>query len=547
MNRGKFKTDIGPFRTQLAEDIFKSKYAHRGAETWYNLSQTLVDDVCDDILTREEKQELVHYISSQKFVPAGRYLAYAGLPKRFWNNCAALSVDDSRESWAELMYKATSCLMTGAGIGVAYDNIRGKGTPLASTGGIASGPISLMRMVNEAGREVMQGGSRRSAILASLRWDHPDIYEFIHAKNWSKKIRRLKAEDFNYPAPLDMTNVTVSWDTKFIQTTYAPHLPDVWFESVKRMCKTGEPGHGYNFYENEEWALSNACGEFKSKEDSNFCNLGSINLAAIEDAEELKSVVYLASKFLVCGTLRAELPYQKCYDIREKYRQIGLGLTGLHEWLLQRGYCYSVPLELKEWLAIYRNFSELGANDLCRRLSISQPAKYRAVAPAGSLSVLCSTTSGIEPLFAVAYKRRYLSEGTQWNYQYVIDPIAERYLQDGLDEAAIDTAYSLSASFDGIERRLQVQAEVQAFVDMGISSTINLPAWGTESNNENTVKRMAQLIFKYCQQLRGITCFPDGARGGQPLSIVDYIFAKDQLGVVYSENEETCAGGICSV
>lgn len=540
----KWKT---PFRTKLAEDTYQSKYAHEGTETWDKFAKQIVEDVCVGILSTDECTELVNIISTMKFVPAGRYIAYAGMKKKFWNNCAALSVEDSRESWAELAYKATSCLMTGAGIGVAYDKLREKGARLRSTGGTASGPLSLMRIINEIGREVMQGGSRRSAILASLNWTHPDIHDFIQAKNWSKKVRRLKAEDFNFPAPLDMTNVTVSWTTDFIQQYTEDNLPAVWYESVRRMCKTGEPGHGYNFGDNEEWALSNACGEFKSKEDSNFCNLGSINLSAISSIRELEKVVYLASRFLVCGTLRAELPYDKCYTVREKYRQIGLGITGLHEWLLQRGYNYNPVPELEEWLLCYAETSEIGANQLCDSLGITRPAKYRAIAPAGTLSILCSTTSGIEPLFAVAYKRRYLTEGTQWNFQYVIDPIAERYIQDGLDHNDIDTAYSLSSSLFGIERRLHMQAVVQKYVDMGISSTINLPSWGSDSNNEGTYKKIAKLMFKYAPSLRGITCFPDGARDGQPLSIVDYAFAKKQLGVVFVENEETCVGGICSL
>lgn len=277
-------------------------------------------------------------------------------------------------------------------------------------------------------------------------------------------------------------------------------------------------------------------------------NLGSINIGNIQSLDEFKSVVSLASKFLVCGTLRADLPYEKVYRVREKNRRLGLGLMGIHEWLLQRGQKYEVTDELKEWLEVYRAESKRSADEHCDRFFISRPIAYRAIAPTGTIGILASTTTGIEPLFAVAYKRRFLTNGTQWKYMYVVDATAERLIQEyGLNPENIDTAYKLSHDY---ERRIKFQADVQDYVDMSISSTINLPGWGTKGNNEDYVKQFGSILAKYAPRLRGFTCYPDGSRGGQPITECDYDTAIQHKGTVFQEHdtcEITGRGGSCGV
>lgn len=273
-------------------------------------------------------------------------------------------------------------------------------------------------------------------------------------------------------------------------------------------------------------------------------NLGSINLGNISSIDELKCVVSLASKFLVCGTLRAELPYEKVKEVREKNRKIGLGLMGVHEWLLQRGYSYEVTEELHDWLRVWKEESERSANEHCDRFYISRPKKYRAVAPAGTISILCSTSSGIEPLYATAYKRRYLEGGTRWKYQYVLDSTATRIIEEfGVQPESIETSSRLAQD---PERRIKFQYDIQKYVDMAISSTINLPEWGSEFNNEDTSSNLANTLLKYCHGLRGITVYPNGSRGGQPLTEVPYDEAKKHHGIVFAE-ENTCSGGICGI
>lgn len=363
----------------------------------------MVDDVCgtrggtlNPLLSDDEQQQLIHYIKTMSFMPGGRYLYYAGREFKAFNNCYLLRAEfDTREEWANVVWRAMSCLTTGGGIGVDYSTLRPKGRILRRTGGKASGPIPLMQAVNEVGRNVMQGGSRRSAIYASLNWQHEDIPDFLKSKNWADMpigntgltIADAKMADFNYPAPLDMTNISVNYDDAWLNHE-AGRLHPVFMENCRQAMKTGEPGFSFNFGAKQNETLRNACTEVTSSDDSDVCNLGSINMGNIESIDEFTRIVSLASKFLVCGTLRADLPYDKVRKVREKNRRLGLGLMGIHEWLLKRGYKYEVTPELHKWLEVYRDESERSANEHCERLYISKPVAYRAIAPTGSIGIL---------------------------------------------------------------------------------------------------------------------------------------------------------------
>ena len=558
---------VNRFKNIFSENIFKFKYAQGPDDTWDALAERLVDDVCGTrggkehpILSKDEREQLTQYIKEMKFIPGGRYLWYAGRKNSYFNNCFLLRAEeDTREEWANLTQRAVSCLMTGGGIGVDYSILRPSGKPLSRTGGLSSGPIPLMQMINEVGRGVMQGGSRRSAIYASLNWQHEDIPAFLTAKNWSPETKALKSKDFNFPAPLDMTNISVNYDDAWLNLDYkiSGVIPTksniisrannpIFLENCKQAMMTGEPGFSFNFGSKQNETLRNACTEVTSEDDSDVCNLGSINLSNINNLEEFKSVVSLGSKFLVCGTLRADLPYDRVYRVREKNRRLGLGLMGIHAWLLQRKYGYEVVPELHEWLQVYKDESERSANEHCERLYISRPIAYRAIAPTGSIGILAGTTTGIEPLFAVAYKRRYLTEGTKWKYEYVVDTTADQLIKEyGLDPSKIDTAYGLAHDY---EKRIKFQADIQDYVDMSISSTINLPAWGSKGNDEGNVERFAATLSKYAPRLRGFTCYPDGSRGGQPLTEVPYEEAIKHSGIIYEENiDRACSSGVCGV
>ena len=558
-----FKSNENPmFRSKFSEDIFKQKYAHQDCQTWPDLAKTLVEDVCTGLLPADEVSELIQIITELKFIPGGRYLYYAGRPNKFFNNCFLLKAEeDSREDWANLSWKAESCLMTGGGIGVDYSIYRPEGSGLSKTGGLASGPIPKMQMLNEIGRRVMQGGSRRSAIYASLNWKHRDIDKFLTCKNWYDmpvgttefSIGQIKEQDFNFVAPMDMTNISVNYDTEWLLNYWKTgDVGDVFRTNIQQALRTAEPGFSFNFFEKEKDTLRNACTEVCSADDSDVCNLGSINMGRINDIAEFSDVVSLATKFLICGTKKAKLPYEKVYEVRERNRRLGLGLMGMHEWLVKRGSKYEVTEELHKWLSVYKGYSDSVSISCADSFNISRPVANRAIAPTGSIGILAGTSTGIEPIFAVAYKRRYLKNGSQWHYQYVVDSVAQEIIdQYGVKPDKIESALNLAGDY---ERRIKFQADVQDYVDMSISSTINLPAWGTGLNNEDTVSNFSSTLASYAHRLRGFTVYPDGCRGGQPLSSVPYKEAVEKLGEVFEEGVEThdiCDitghGGSCGV
>ena len=254
------------FRSQFSESIFNHKYAHDGAETWEELCATLSQEVCGGLMPQDDIDQLRQYMVEMKFIPGGRYLYYAGRPNPFYNNCYLLRAEeDTREDWANLSWKAESCLMTGGGIGIDYSVYREAGAPIARTGGKASGPLPKMEMINEIGRRVMQGGSRRSAIYASLNWKHPDAADFLFIKNWENypvpstdlTLRDLKMADFNWPCPLDMTNISLNYDDAWLNKQDR-HLDPTFLTNVRQALKTAEPGFAFNFGDKQNETLRNA-------------------------------------------------------------------------------------------------------------------------------------------------------------------------------------------------------------------------------------------------------------------------------------------------
>lgn len=392
---------MNAFRTDISKHIFYNKYALSQNQSWEEKSADIVEDVCgtmwgrrNRLLSKSECSFLEEAISTMKFLPGGRYIYYANRKAHFWNNCLLLKgVEDSREEWAGLASRATSALMSGAGIGVDYSVFRKKGLLLSRTGGTSSGPLNLMYMLNEIGRNVMQGGSRRSAIFGSLNWQHGDVKEFLSAKDWGSMLvpgtnltyADLKNSDFNFKAPLDMTNISLSYDDDFLSLK---ELPSVFIENVRMALSNGEPGFSFNFGDKSNETLRNACCEVTSCDDSDICNLGSVNMSRISSKAEFKDIVNIASKFLVCGSMRADVPYEKVERVRNKNRRLGLGLMGVHDWLLQRNSKYEVTPELHEWLKVYKSESERSANEHCDRFYLNRPKGYRAIAPTGSTGML---------------------------------------------------------------------------------------------------------------------------------------------------------------
>jgi ribonucleoside-diphosphate reductase alpha chain len=548
-----------PYSLELspwADTIHKAKYSFREnqhtapTETWAQTCTRVGVHVMAALgyaPDHPKTEKIIFYMQRRQFLPGGRYLYAAGRPYHQVQNCLLDIAEDSREGWAELMYRATTTLMSGAGYGAVYSLLRARGTPIAKTGGDASGPLPLAMGVNDMARGIRQGGARRAAIWGGLHWWHPDIMEWITSKDWSDEVKALKAKNFDFPAPLDHTNISVALDGEFFSAYHNPCSSKheiarrVYWETVRHMFTTAEPGFSVDVGENEgEW-LRNACTEITSKDGSDICNLGSINLARIRTKMEFEDVVEAATLFLLAGTVYSHVPYKKVEEVREKNRRLGLGVMGVHEWLLVRGKKYAQDAELATWLESYTKSTEI-AGRFAAEHNLSAPVKTRAIAPTGTIGIVGETTTGIEPIFCVAYKRRFIGQDNSRKYQYVIDPTAARLIASGVKPENIEDAYSLD-----FETRVAFQAWMQQYVDHGISSTINLPEWGSEKNNEETLKGYGETLMKYLPKLRGITAYPDNARGGQPLNRVDYYEAAGMEGVTLDENEDRCKGGSCGI
>src|SRR5258706_6316236 len=538
----------------FADDIMKLRYSwdkkDGTKEEWPDIAKRVVKNVFSSVEFENKKEisdRIIQLISERKFIPGGRFLAQSGRDYHQVNNCFLLKVEDTRESWGDLANKATIMLMSGGGLGVDYSELRPKDTPLKRSGGVSSGVIPLMKMINEIGRGVMSGGKRRSAIWAGLRWNHGDVFEFINAKNWSAEVRKMKEKDYDFPATLDMTNISVILDKDFFDAyndkdnSQYELAQKVYWEVIENMTRAGEPAYSVD-YENKNESLRNACCEIVSEDDSDVCCLGSVNLAEIRSLEELEYVTNLGQLFLILGTLYSDVPHPKVALIKEKNRRTGNGAMGFHEWLIRRGYTYQPNDELAQWLQVWKDTSDASAKKWSELLGVNEPIKKRAIAPNGTISIAGGqTTSGIEPIFSVAYQRRYLTPDG-WRKQYVVDFVAEKLHEEGYDISNVEDAYSLSMN---VEKRIAFQAFVQQYVDNAISSTINMPEFGALGNNNN--EKFGNILMKYLPALRGITVYPNSSRSGQPLTPVNFDFAIKNKNVVFEGNEDCGDNGICGV
>lgn len=273
--------NIEPFSTEFAHSIYQKRYQHPADADWTGTADRVVSHSFAALeahtgkdLTKWEKQ-VFELVKDRKLMPGGRYLYASGRPLHQVNNCVLLRCPDSREGWAATSYQAEMALMTGAGIGVYYGDVRPGGTPIKKTGGVASGPLPKMQQINETGRHTMQGGNRRSAIWAGLPWNHADVFDFINIKDWPEEIRALKEKDWTFPAPLDMTNISVCLNDDFFAaysnenwTNGSPFAPDggswhswahrVYDTAISHMLQHGEPGFSVDTGDKRNEVLRNA-------------------------------------------------------------------------------------------------------------------------------------------------------------------------------------------------------------------------------------------------------------------------------------------------
>jgi ribonucleoside-diphosphate reductase alpha chain len=258
----------------------------------------------------------------------------------------------------------------------------------------------------------------------------------MNLKNYSEPLKLAKLADLTFPLPMELTNISVIYDTEFFiameNECHPKHewAKKVWLHNCKQAFSTAEPGMSFNFRKDAE-SLRNACTEVTSEDDSDKCNLGTVWLNRIKDKKELAEVVKYSIMFLLCGGIYSDVPTPKIKEVGLKNNRIGLGLGGIHEWLMAKKCDYEVTPELHKWLSIYEQESDSAAFIGAKELGVSVPKGVRSVAPNGSISILAETTSGIEPLFCKAYKRRYFKDG-KWIFQYVVDGSVKRLLDDGI-------------------------------------------------------------------------------------------------------------------
>lgn len=576
------------FETQFAEGIYGERYRHPEDVDWVGTSKRVSGSTMGALYAAPNAQKHVSTLLAatdrindlmvaRMFIPGGRYLYAAGRDLHQVNNCVLLRCPDSREGWAMTSYQSEMALMTGAGIGVWYGDLRAAGEPIKRTGGVSAGPIPKMQQINDTGRHILTGGNRRSAIWAGLPWWHADIFDFITSKDWSDTVKKLKEEDWDFPAKMDKTNISVQLDDAFFHLlaslsagfvecntsiecahfdAHGEEAPDgsnwslwaqrVYREAVAHMLKHGEPGFTIDCGGYSSEVLRNACTEITSADDSDVCNLGSLVMPRFYNPRDFGKAVKDAVLFLTAGSLYSDVPYDKVADVRDTNRRLGLGLIGVHEFLIKRGVKYGTDDAfevLEPFMKEYARALEY-AIDHQDKLGLSASLGASAIAPNGTIGIIAESTPSADPLFSAAERRNVVvatPSGNSHQQHIVVDPTAARLVREGIDPSLIEDAYTLSLY---PERRLAQQAYMQRFVDHAISSTVNIPAPITDPDE---ARQFGSELLQYLPKLRGVTVYPDGSRAGQPRTPVDLEWALENVGSVFESTEDTCVGGVCGV
>ena len=513
------------------------------------------------------------------FLPNSPTLMNAGCPLGQLSACFVLPIEDSLDSIFETLKFTALIHKSGGGTGFSFSNLRPKGDIVASTQGVASGPLSFIKVFDSATEAIKQGGKRRGANMGILRIDHPDIEEFIIAKREEKILTNFnlsvaitdhfmealeKGEKFPLINPRNKKIVKYV-DPKRIFSLIAESAwecgdPGVIFiDTINRYNPTPHLG---------EIEATNPCGEqpllpFES------CNLGSINLANfVEDGkinwEDLKEVIHLAVRFLdnVIEINRFSIP--QINKITKLTRKIGLGVMGFADFLIKLNISYAEPkaIALAERVMKFINEESVKASQklaIERGNFLAYPgsiwdkpdtpfmrnATTTTIAPTGSISLIAGVSSGIEPLFGVYYERRTLGNIIikefhplfieileKENYseneiKSILEEVKEKGILKNIKlperiKKLFVTTYEISP-----DQHLAIQEAFQKYTHNAVSKTINLP-------KEATVENIKTIYLKaYKLGLKGVTVFRYGSKSEQ----VIYIGGAE-------EREPTCP--ICS-
>ncbi|RLB07491.1 MAG: adenosylcobalamin-dependent ribonucleoside-diphosphate reductase, partial [Deltaproteobacteria bacterium] len=505
-------------------------------------------------------------MTSLEFLPNSPTLMNAGRELGQLAACFVLPVEDSLESIFEAVKNTALIHQSGGGTGFSFSHLRPKNDIVSTTSGVASGPVSFMRVFNMATEVIKQGGTRRGANMGILRVDHPDIVEFITAKkdpqeltsfNLSVAITKEFMEALGDNRGFDLINPRTGHRVK---TVKAQEIFDLIVECA---WESGEPGVIFLDHINRDNPTpqlgqiesTNPCGE-QPLLPYEACNLGSINLVKMIkkgaggqkiDWAKLRRTVQLAVRFLDNVIEVNRYPLPQVERVSRGNRKIGLGVMGFAHFLILLGISYDSDEGVRLGEEVMRFIQEVGHEASKELANIRGPfpnfpasrydregrpplrnATVTTIAPTGTLSIIAGCSSGIEPLFALSYTRRALGDVELFE----IDPVFLRLskkmgfwrpeLEDTLQQTGLlqaeekvpqqvrrlfVTAFDIPPS-----RHIQMQAAFQRHTDNAVSKTINFPSHATKADVKET------FLLAYQMSCKGVTIYRSGTRAGQVLT-----------------------------
>lgn len=504
-----------------------------------------------------------------KFLPNSPTLMNAGRRLGQLAACFVLPVEDSMEGIFEALKNAALIHKSGGGTGFSFSRLRPANSRVGTTGGIASGPVSFMKIFNTATEQVKQGGTRRGANMSILRVDHPDIMDFIYCKKNNRELNNFNISVAVTDAFMECVKNNAPyalWDPRDKRKTGELNAVEVYRALVKQAWENGDPGIIFLDRINRdnptpllgEIESTNPCGE-QPLLPLEACNLGSINLAkfvkengegATIDYEGLQEIVWLAVRFLDDTIDVSKYPLPEIDDMVKGNRKIGLGIMGFADMLYQLGVPYNseraleiaeevmsfiqresheASKHLAEQRGVFRNFDKSLFKD--QEGCTYRNATTTTIAPTGTLSIIAGCSSGIEPLFALSFVRNvmdndqllevnpYFKKVAKERGFYspeLMDTVARKGSIKDIEEIPEDVREIFVTAHDvPPEWHIRIQAAFQKYTDNAVSKTVNLPRDCTPED----VRKVYDLAYEL--GCKGVTIYRDGSKENQVLSFSD--------------------------